>query len=125
VKRGFGRNYLIPQGLATYALDGKTTDLAADTAFVEANQDAADTDMSRRVALFLSRNTLEMKRQDGNEWAINASMLSHKCAQHLRLDMPVERIVLEQPLVTFGQHDVSVLVDDGTSGTLRVNVVRR
>eukprot|EP00038_Savillea_parva_P017946 m.21937 g.21937 ORF g.21937 m.21937 type:complete len:205 (-) comp3943_c0_seq2:104-718(-) len=131
VKRGFGRNYLIPQGLATYALsadderDAMEAGSVGSTTASGADQSAVDEQTSHRVATFLSRHSLRMVRQEGNQWLVNAEMLSQKCAKQLRLDVPVERILLEQPLVTFGQHEVAVQVDDEVSSTLRVDIVPR
>eukprot|EP00035_Acanthoeca_spectabilis_P036041 m.37462 g.37462 ORF g.37462 m.37462 type:complete len:203 (-) comp7701_c0_seq1:1587-2195(-) len=126
VKRGFARNFLIPQGLANYSLEAKVVaDDEIDSQPQEVLQETIEADQSQRVANFLAKHKLKMVRQSGNSWAINAEMLSQKCAKQFQLDVPSERIQLEAPLMTFGEHKVPVMVDDETPSELNVDVVRR
>lgn len=126
VKRGFARNFLIPQGLANYSLEAKVVaDDEIDSQPQEILQETIEADQSQRVANFLAKHKLKMVRQSGNSWAINAEMLSQKCAKQFQLDVPSERIQLEAPLMTFGEHKVPVMVDDETPSELNVDVVRR
>mmetsp|Transcript_15336 Transcript_15336/g.39479 ORF Transcript_15336/g.39479 Transcript_15336/m.39479 type:complete len:203 (+) Transcript_15336:118-726(+) len=126
VKRGFARNYLIPQGVATYYTIGRpVAGDVVDTEGESALEESREAEASRLVDAHLRRSTLMMYRQEGNEWAIDAAMLVDKCGKQLKLAVPPERVVLNEPLVTYGRHDIPVWIDEEHPSTLRVEVLRR
>ena len=125
VKPGYGRNYLVPQGLAVEANDRNLNELehhkrqlsrkaeklsqeAADVkARIEAVECAFEHKASEEGKLFGSVTTMEI-----------AESLA---AQGIEIDR--RKILLDQPIKTLGEHDIEIKLNAGVNATIKVKVV--
>eukprot|EP00041_Stephanoeca_diplocostata_P004154 m.41361 g.41361 ORF g.41361 m.41361 type:complete len:217 (+) comp14914_c0_seq1:114-764(+) len=127
VKRGYARNFLIPQKLASYM----NQQLAQGHDQLEASMDAEEQKlaqealMSSKVAKFIANKTITLKRQEGNKWEVTPEMLVQKVKKQINVEVPEQRIHIGSPITTYGRHEVPVMVDDNTPSQLNIEIVRR
>jgi len=125
VKRGFGRNWLIPQGLAAYATPAnKAKYLAGEV--LDAADEATEADILRnKLSSYIESKTVVVKRQQGNTWEVNKQMISDQALKQIKLEVPTERILLQNPLTTYGNFLVRLALSEDTVQNLKVSVVPR
>ena len=112
VKDGYGRNYLIPQGLAYLASDANVARLEAEQA-VLAERSRRDFLEARRRATQLEGVSLAFKARAGEDGKLFGSVTKGDIADRLNahgLDFELDRriVVLEEPIKTLGTSKVSV-----------------
>lgn len=125
VKPGYGRNFLLPQGLAMLATRSNKAQLEHHRKRIEAEQAklrSVREDMAKR----LSDTTVSIARQSGDEDKLFGSVTAKDIAeallaQNIELDRRV--IQLSEPLRTVGTHDVNVRFSADVQATLKVNVI--
>ena len=124
VKAGYGRNYLVPQGLAVEASDRnlnemehhkrqlshKAEKLSKEAADIKARIEAVECSFVHKAGedgkLFGSVTTMEI-----------AEGLA---AQGIEIDR--RKILLDQPIKSLGEHDVEIKLNAGVNATIKVNV---
>ena len=121
VRHGFGRNYLVPKGFAVYATPANIDAHAIPEA--EAAAAARPSDRTDKVVRHMQEQGVKLHRNPGKAFNVTADDLVAACAHQLWLDVPVTRVALKAPITDYGQHRVSVAVDEGIDAELLVSVV--
>ena len=126
VKDGYGRNYLMPRGLATRWTRGgqKTVDqiVAARTARAVRDSDHADQLKSK-----LEGGPVDVKVRAGSGGRLFGAVTTTEIASALA-DVAGEgidkrTIVVAQPIKSLGAHQVSIKLTDGVSAKVSLNVI--
>ena len=128
VKAGYGRNYLIPQGLASLASAGnirrveeerKSSDERSRREYLEA----------RRRASQLEGASLVFQARASEEGKLFGSVTNADVADRLKengLDFELDRrwVLLEEPIKTLGEFQVSVRLQSDVTVAVEVRVER-
>ena len=127
VKQGFGRNYLIPQGLAVSAdarnvraLDHEKRAIAARSARLAQNAQA--------VADRLNSVSLEIERQVGEEDKLFGSVSARDIEEALAakgVTVDRRKIQLGEPLKTLGEHSVPIKLGASVTAHIKVTVAKK
>ncbi|MCB0660863.1 MAG: 50S ribosomal protein L9 [Saprospiraceae bacterium] len=127
VKPGYGRNYLIPQGLAVNANAANRKKLDAMIAEEEAKE-AAKVDEYKVMAEKLEGQTLRIGVKAGTSGKIFGSVTSVQLAQALKdqLDLDVERkkIVLPEEVKEVGIYTAEVNFHKEVKSTVQFELVQ-
>ena len=125
VKPGYGRNYLMPQGMAITATKGNLSQLAIAKVAIDARKkhqrDEAEALAKKLEACVI---TLEMRVGEENKLygSVTSSDLADKLAeQGLVIDR--RKIVLDEPIKTVGETSVTVKVGYQVTARVKVNIV--
>jgi len=125
VKSGYGRNYLLPKGLAMSATASNRTALEHNRIAIEkrvAKQRAG----AQSIAERLNGMTLQFERQVGEGDKMFGSVTNRDLADQLKragLDVEHRRIDLETPVKALGKYEVAVRLDAGVLASLKFWVV--
>ncbi len=112
VKRGYGRNYLLPQKKALYATPDNTKKL---NAFVVDDKAGSSIINTAAVIKFLKERNVIIERASKDNSAIFEQQISRAFHLSLRLHVPIDCIELEEPIVDFeAEHTVGVRIDEKT-----------
>jgi large subunit ribosomal protein L9 len=124
VKPGYGRNYLLPRGLAVLAnpknvrdLDHQKAVAAAKAAKLKASAEA--------VAKRLSETPVSLKRKVGEQDKLYGSVTAIDLAEALAargLQLDRRNIDLAEPIKTLGDFEVPVKLHSEVIGKLKVKV---
>jgi large subunit ribosomal protein L9 len=112
VKDGYGRNYLIPQGLAYLASDANVARLEAEQA-VAAERSRRDFLEARRRATQLQGVSIVFKARAGEDGKLFGSVTKADIADRLNergLDFELDRriVMLDEPIKALGPTNVPV-----------------
>jgi large subunit ribosomal protein L9 len=110
VKRGYGRNYLIPQGLAVSATRRNKAQLEHEQARI-ARKVAKERGEAADIAERINGMTLQFERLVGEEDKLFGSVTSRDIAEQLEVagvDIDHRRIQLAEPVRTLGKFDVDI-----------------
>jgi large subunit ribosomal protein L9 len=111
VKNGFGRNYLIPQGMAVIANDANNAKLDKIIADLEAAE-AAKTDEYKALAASLEGKKLNIAVKAGTSGKIFGSVTSVQIAQALTdqcgVEVPRKKIILPEAIKEIGTYTATV-----------------
>ena len=125
VKNGYGRNYLIPQGLAIIANANnmkKLEDLKAKEAAVE----AAKVDEYKAMAAKLEGQTLKIGAKAGTSGkifgSVNAIQISQALAEQFSLEVPRKKITLED-VKELGEYTATLNLHPEVVSELKVEVI--
>ena len=110
VKPGYARNFLIPQGLAIHATEGRIQELEHHQRLIDerANKERGDKERERDR---IQGVTLEVSAQVGEEGKLFGSVTAMQIAELLAAkDIVVDRrrIDLDQPIKETGEHRVPI-----------------
>ncbi len=125
VKPGYGRNYLIPRGLALLATKDNLTQLEHHRRAIAAEQARIKADHVAR-AKQLEQAVVSIPRKVGKDDKMFGSVSSKDiaealAAQNIQIDRKVIR--LEEPIKTVGEHEVEVRFSGEVSVTIKVQVI--
>ena len=115
VSEGYGRNFLMPRGLAEPA--------TADNLNVKKAQDEAH---ARKIALEqqVAREAAEKLKESGRLFgAVTSKEIAEELNKQYGLNVPKQKIVLEEPIKTFGVHRVKAKLYQDIAGEILVQVV--
>ncbi len=125
VKPGYGRNFLVPQGLAVEAsernikeLDHHKRQLARKAA--KLSKEAADV----KARIEAIECTFVHKASD--EGKLFGSVTTKELAEALAakgIEVDRRKILLDQPIKDLGKHEVEIKLNAGVNATIKVNVV--
>ncbi len=111
VKPGYGRNYLIPQGLAVLATSGEVK-VAEHNAAVKARKIVRQEELLQALADKISGKRLEFTVRAGEGGRLYGSITSAEVADELAKVVGEEidrrKVVLEEPIRHLGEHTVTV-----------------
>lgn len=125
VRPGYGRNYLIPRGLALAATRGNIAQLEHQKRLIAAEQARIQAE-HRAMAEKLKGVSVSIARKKGGEGKLFGSVSSKDIADALALqNIVIDRklIKLDEPFKAVGTYEVVVRFSADISETIRVNVV--
>ena len=126
VKDGYGRNYLVPRGLAiVWTRGGEKTIESIKTA--RASRAVRDQDHAKDVKATLEASPVNVQVRAGSGGRLFGSVTVSEIAQAISEtsgeQVDKRTIVVDQPIKSLGAHEVSVKLHDDVSATVSLNVV--
>ena len=126
VSEGYGRNFLMPRGLAELATaDNFNVKKAQDEA--HARKVALEQQAAREAAEKLKESPVKVPAKGGAGGRLFGAVTSKEIAEELNrqygLSVPKQKIVLEEPIKTFGVHRVKAKLYQDIAGEILVQVV--
>ncbi|MCB9744823.1 MAG: 50S ribosomal protein L9 [Alphaproteobacteria bacterium] len=126
VAPGYGRNFLIPRGLAVLADEGNVRRLEHQKRVV-AHKRAKLLASAQALATQLSNTAVSIKRQAGEEGKLFGSVTNRDIAEALAAEgIEVDRrsIRLEEPIRTVGVFHVPVRLEMGVEAEVKAYVIQ-
>ncbi len=126
VRDGYGRNYLLPQGLAVLATPGAIGQAEDIRKRVQRQREQMATEYTA-LAARINDVTLTFQAKAGETGRLYGSITPAMLAARLseKLGVEVDRRKIDTPpLRDLGQHRVSVYLAGDIAGTFNVNVIR-
>jgi large subunit ribosomal protein L9 len=127
VKEGYGRNYLLPRGLAVVATEDDLARVAHEKRVIAART-AKMAKESQAEADRLGQVTISIARAVGEEDKLFGSVTSRDIAEALaeqKVIVDSKKIHLEEPIKTLGMTEVAVRLGHGVTAKLKVWVVKK
>ena len=125
VAKGHARNYLIPRGLALEANEQNKKLMETQRKKIELKRALAK-DEAEKIKEKMADIVVTIPQKVGEEDKLFGSVTSMDIASHLeKQGMSIDRrkIVLDKPIKTAGEHEVSVKLYPKVTGSIRVVVV--
>lgn len=125
VRPGYGRNYLVPRGLAVTATIHNKNQLEHERRAIErrvVKERAAATEIANR----LNGMTLQFERRVGEDEKLFGSVSNRDIADQLKragIELDHRTIALDQPVKALGKYEVAVKLSAGVSASLKFWVV--
>ncbi len=128
VADGDARNFLIPQGKASFAREGEVRRLAHQQRLMEKKKEAL-VDEASQLAKKLSGISLSFKRAvaEGEEAKIFGSVTNRDIAGALAeegVEVDRRKVQISEPIKSLGAYDVSVSLFGGVEAAVKVYVVQ-
>lgn len=127
VRRGYARNYLLPQGKAlevTKSSLRQINHLKAKRAEREAREVTAAEELASKINKLRVSFTLETGETGKAFGSVTAKDLHDRIVSELKLeDLPKHAVVLERPIKESGEHELPVKLHPDVTATLRIKVV--
>ena len=125
VNDGYARNFILPKKLGVEATPKNLNDLKlqkANAAKVAAEQLAAAKELSEKIEKVSV--TMKMKAGEGGKafGSVSGKEIAAAAAEQLGLDIDKKKMVLPEPIKTFGTHEVSVKLHRDVTAKLTVKV---
>ncbi len=124
VKPGYARNYLLPQGLAVPATKANLALLAQQKAAIEARRQKQQQE-AEALAAKLADATVVIEQRVGDEdrlfGSVTAADIAGKLAE-LGIEIDKKQILLDEPIKTLGEKEVTVKTGYQQTATLKVKV---
>ena len=125
VNDGYARNFILPKKLGVEATPKNLNDLKlqkANAAKVAAEQLAAAKELAEKVEKVSV--TMKMKAGEGGKafGSVSGKEIAAAAAEQLGLDIDKKKMVLPEPIKTFGTHEVSVKLHRDVTAKLTVKV---
>ena len=127
VKPGYGRNFLVPQGLAVSATAQNVHRLEHEKRVI-ARKVAKATAAAASTAEKINVITLQFDRAVGEDDKLFGSVTSRDIAEKLAkagVEIDHRSIALDQPVKALGKYDATVKLDAGVAANLKFYVVAR
>ena len=127
VADGFGRNYLIPRGLAVEAVSRNVKVFEHQKKQIQARQSRLRQD-SQDLAKRLEGVSCTIARKTGEEDKLYGSVTSRDIAEALKEQGVVvdrKRILLEEPIKSLGMVEVPIRLHPQVTGRIKVWVVKQ
>ena len=126
VNDGYARNFILPKKLGVEATPKNLNDLKlqkANAAKVAAEQLAAAKELAEKLADLSV--TVSIKAGEGGRafGSVSGKEIAQAAKEQLNMDIDKKKLVLPEPLKTFGTHQVSIKLHKDVTGTLAVKVV--
>ena len=112
VKAGFGRNYLLPQGVAVLASTSSLAILEKERAVIEARKAAVKSE-AEGIAKKVSGVTIIIEQRAGEDDKLFGSVTSADIAEKLAslgIEIDRKKIVLDEPIKTLGEFMVKIKI---------------
>ena len=127
VRPGYGRNYLVPRGMAVSATAANVHRLEHDKRVI-ARKVAKERAGAEAQAERINVVTLQFDRQVGDEDKMFGSVTSRDLTEQLKkagVDIDHRQIALDQPIKALGKYEVPVKLAAGVTATLKFFVVAK
>ncbi len=125
VARGYGRNFLIPQGKALEATPHHQKQLEEQKRII-LKRKAKDLEAAQNLAEQFGALTLELSRKVVEEGKIYGSVSTKDLMEKLaekNISLDRKRILLKEPIRTLGTYEVPIKLDPEVTATLKVSVI--
>ena len=125
VKAGYGRNYLLPQGLAMPASPANLKVFELERKKLQSKMDAlraSAADMASRLDGYVVRIEMRVGENDKLYGSVTNSLIGDSL-RAAGMDVDRRRILLDTPIRTVGEHPVRVRLHADVTATLTVLVV--
>lgn len=125
VRAGYGRNYLLPQGLAVAATERNVQQIEHQKKVIAARNAKLAKD-AQSVADKLSSIEVVIARQSGEGDKLFGSVSSRDIEDALKakgVNVDRKKIHLAEPIKTLGDYSVEVKLGQGVHGKIKVHVV--
>lgn len=125
VKPGYGRNYLIPQGLAVLATPGNLATLERQRAAIEARKAQIRAE-AEKLAARISGTTLVIEQLAGDEGRLFGSVTAADIANglaELGIEVDRKKIMLADPIKNTGEYEVTIKIAYQVTAGIKVQVV--
>ena len=125
VNDGYARNFILPKKLGVEATSKNLNDLKLQKANAEkvaAEQLAAAKELAEKIEKLTV--TLKMKAGEGGKafGSVSSTEIAAAAADQLKLDIDKKKLVLPEPIKTFGNHEVPVKLHKDVTAKLTVKV---
>ena len=127
VKPGYGRNYLIPQGLAMLATDANLRRFENERKKLQAKRDALASAAQSLVDKLAAIDVIiEVRVGEGDKLygSVTSAIIADKLAEQ-GFDIDRKKIVLPEAIRSLGHYDVPVKLLPELRGSVKVSVVRQ
>lgn len=125
VSDGYARNALLPKGLAVEATDRNRNDLKLKKQH-EDKVAAEKLEEARQLAAKLDglKIVVKMKKGEGDKpfGSVSSKEIAEAAGKQHGLEIDKKKIQLEEPIRTFGMHEVPIRLHPQVTGTLYVLV---
>ena len=120
VKRGYGRNYLIPNRLAVYA-----TRENIEKYLVTSDEDTTKTiEADTKIVPFLESSCLKIVVKAGMDgWQVTNHRIALECRKRLNVVVTAHCVGILQPITSYGEHIVDIMVNRNVTTKLKCEVV--
>ncbi|HPP07408.1 MAG TPA: 50S ribosomal protein L9 [Syntrophorhabdaceae bacterium] len=125
VRDGYGRNFLLPRGLALPATEGN---IKRFDHVVKASEKKKERQIktASEIKLKLEELTLNIKKKAGADGKLFGSVttqdLSDLIKKHTGLDIDKKKIRIEEPIKSIGMHSFGVHLEKGITASVRLEV---
>jgi large subunit ribosomal protein L9 len=125
VNDGYARNFILPKKLGVEATSKNLNDLKLQKANAEkvaAEQLAAAKELAAKINELTV--TLKMKAGEGGKafGSVSSKEIAAAAAEQLNLELDKKKLVLPEPIKTFGNHEVPVKLHKDVTAKLTVKV---
>ena len=126
VKPGYGRNYLVPQGLAVAANDRNLNEMEHHKRQLAHKAEK----LSQEAAAIKARIeavVCSFEHKASDEGKLFGSVTSMEIADGLAaqgVEIDRRKILLDQPIKELGEHEVEIKLNAGANATIKINVLR-
>ena len=127
VKPGYGRNYLIPQGLAMLATDANMRRFENERKKLQAKRDAlASAAQSLADKLAAVALVIEVRVGEGDKLygSVTSAIIADKLAE-AGVEIDRKKIVLDEPIRSLGQYEIPVKLLPELRGVVNLTVKRQ
>jgi large subunit ribosomal protein L9 len=127
VKPGYGRNYLIPQGLAMLASDSNLRRFENERKKLQAKRDAlASAAQSLADRLAATPLVIEVRVGEGDKLygSVTSAIIADKLAA-AGIEIDRKKIVLAEPIRSLGHYEVEVKLLPELRGKVQVTIMRQ
>jgi large subunit ribosomal protein L9 len=122
VKPGFGRNFLVPQGLATAWTRGGEKQVT-QIKRARNKRSVRDLDHAMEIKAALEASPIVISARAGGEGRLFGSITVGDIASAIRVvDVDKRKIVLASPIKTTGRHEVTVRLHSDVLATVALDV---
>ena len=124
VKPGYARNYLLPQGKAEIATEGRVKEFEHQKAVI-AEKLAKEMKDVEAVKTKIEKLALDFEAAAGEGGKLFGSVTSAQIAEKLAesgVEIDRRKIALKEPIKTVGEHEVSVKVRGDVHATIKLTV---
>ena len=125
VRPGYGRNYLLPKGMAVQATSRNIRQLEHDKRVISGRV-AKETAAAEQIATRLNGMTLQFERRVGEDDRMFGSVTARNIADQLGvagLEIDHRRIALDEPVKALGKYEVEIKLKAGVTAKLKFWVV--
>lgn len=126
VKDGYGRNYLIPRGVAIRWTKGGEKQVASIKA-ARSSRSVRDHDHAEQVKTKLEASSVDLKVRAGEGGrlfgAVTVADIADAIAEVSGESVDKRTIVVTNPIKALGNHEVSVKLHDEVSAAVALNVI--
>ncbi len=126
VSPGYGRNFLIPRGLAIPATEGSVKQADHEKTVADAIR-RKQLGTSKSLAEKLESTAISIRRETGDDEKLFGSVTNRDVAEALAaegIELDRRQIVLDEPIKSIGLFNVKVRLHSQVTASVRVYVIR-